>query len=111
MGYKLFLDDERDPDYLTDHGSWPEEDVKDFVVLRSTEQAKEYVKANGMPEYMALDHDLGGADTTMVFLNWLAHEHWDGKSPVPGWSVHSSNPCGVKNIIAFMRTWEDSVEV
>jgi len=111
MDYKLFLDDERNPEYLTESGCWELEDVKDFIVCRSTEEAKAYVQANGMPEYMALDHDLGGMDTTMIFLHWLAESYWDGQSPIPVYGVHSSNPCGTKNIIAYMESWRKSCKL
>lgn len=93
MSYRLFLDDERDPHVTVD------------VVCRSTEQAKKVVTDNGMPEFLYLDHDLGGDDTVMVFLKWLANEYWDGTSRIPEYAVHSSNPAGRANIISFMETW------
>lgn len=95
MSYNLFLDDEREPYYNN----------SDTVICRSTAEAKKYVVANGMPSHLYLDHDLGGDDTAMVFLKWLANEYWDGTSPIPDYSVHSSNPAGRANIISFMETW------
>ena len=94
--YNLFLDDERTPDYNLS---------PQWVICRSTEEAKIYVQDNGMPNFIAFDHDLGGDDTAMVFLKWLVNEYWEEGSFIPDYSVHSSNPDGRKNIIAFMETW------
>lgn len=54
---------------------------------------------------MSLDHDLGGDDTTMVFLKRLVNEVWDGKSNPPNYQVHSANPIGTQNIISYMESW------
>lgn len=97
MTWRLFLDDVRPmPETLT--GPW--------VLARSSEEAKILVRSLGMPEMMSLDHDLGNDDTVMVFLKWLANEYWDGTSPVPSYRVHSANPVGAQNIVAFLDSWE-----
>ena len=93
MKYKLFIDDERNP---------PEDG---WVVCRSTEEAITLIKSQGIPDFMSLDHDLGGDDTTMVFLKRFVSEIWDGKTDPPGYKVHSANPVGAKNIISFMESW------
>ncbi|NBT59251.1 hypothetical protein EBT16_10755 [bacterium] len=54
---------------------------------------------------MSLDHDLGGDDTTMVFLKRLVDEIWDGQSKPPKYQVHSANPIGTQNIISYMESW------
>lgn len=107
MSWILFLDDIRDPGYVYDGiegvhapGNW--------TVARSSEEAIAMVKANGMPEMMSLDHDLGETDTSFVFLHWLSREFWDGKSFVPGYRVHSANPVGAANLRAFMDSWRRS---
>jgi hypothetical protein len=91
--YRLFLDDVRNP---------PD---KDWVVCRSTQEAIEIIIQKGMPDFMSLDHDLGGDDTTMVFLKRLVNEVWDGKSNPPNYQVHSANPIGTQNIISYMESW------
>ena len=90
--WNLYLDDLRDP--------------KDpyWIVCRSTEEALKEVAARGMPTSMSLDHDLGGDDTTMIFLRRLIDEYWVGECP-PDYIVHSQNPVGRENIIAFMGSW------
>ena len=75
MSWKLFLDDERNVlDYTM------ESCVR---VARSSTEARALVEDLGMPEHCFFDHDLGGDDTTMVFLKWLANEYWDGEMPIP----------------------------
>lgn len=91
--YNLFLDDIRDPPDNT------------FVVARSSEHAITLIKMVGYPVFMSLDHDLSGEDTTMVFLKWLSDHYYDADIK---YVVHSSNPCGVKNIVSFMESWKKS---
>lgn len=88
---KLFLDDLREPP----DDSW--------VVARSTIEALEICRET-WPTELALDHDLGGDDTVMIFLRGL-YEICEDK-PIPSWSVHSANPVGKKNIESFMISWE-----
>lgn len=91
---RLFLDDLRDA-------------PPDFTVARSTVEALQLVQ-NQWPTFMSLDHDLGGDDTTMVFLRRLVNEIWDGTQPIPEYVVHSANPVGRLNIISFMESWKKS---
>ena len=89
MNYKLFLDDERYPKN------------PDCMIARNSYDAQTFIDMWGMPVEMMLDHDLGGLDTTMVFLGWLEgymNEH--GLTFPEGftYSVHSQNPIGAKNI-------------
>lgn len=96
MTWKLFIDDERDLSYIG---------VLDTVlweVARSTEQAKVLVEYLGPPSYISFDHDLGGEDTAMVFLKWLADNYF---TQPPEYSIHSSNPVGRSNIDAYMKSW------
>jgi hypothetical protein len=44
----------------------------------------------------------------MVFLRRLVNEVWDGEQPIPDYIVHSANPVGAQNIIAFMESWKRS---
>ena len=92
---RLFLDDIRDA-------------PPDYTVARSTDEAMVLVQAQ-WPVFMSLDHDLGGEDTTMVFLKRLVNEVWDGQ-PIPDFIVHSANPIGKLNIISFMESWKRSVD-
>lgn len=91
---RLFIDDERIP---------PSDD---YVVVRSSQDAIDYIKINGWPTFISFDHDLGGDDTTMVFLKRLMNEIWDGKTNPPDYQVHSANPIGKLNIQSFMESWK-----
>lgn len=94
--YKLFIDDIRNPP----QGDW--------VVVRSSDEALAYIQNNGMPAFISFDHDLGGDDTTMVFLRKLVDFIWNGDDDPPAYEVHSANPVGRKNIISFMESWKKS---
>ena len=96
--YKLFIDDVREP---------PSDE---WIVVRSSAEALDYVKNNGWPRFISFDHDLGGEDTTMIFLKHLVYEHWDGTTLPPDYVVHSANPVGAKNIVSFMESWKRSVD-
>lgn len=92
----LFIDDERFP---TDD-SWN--------VVRSSQEAIEFVKKNGVPQYISFDHDLGGDDTSIVFINWLIEEILDKKLTLPvdfDFYVHSQNCVGKKNIENKMNSF------
>lgn len=90
---KLFIDDIRNPP------------GDDFSVVRSTQEAIEWVKTNGMPTFISFDHDLGGEDTSMIFLHKL-YEFWNETDTIPEYTVHSANPIGSKNIVSFMESWK-----
>lgn len=97
--YKMFIDDIRSP---------PSDD---YVVARSSSEALDYIKNNGMPSFISFDHDLGGDDTTMVFLRKLVDYIWNGDDTPPDYIVHSANPIGSKNIASFMDSWKRSTEI
>jgi hypothetical protein len=122
-GFYLFLDDERevsDVYDIVDATSRKRHSIRRgktsvregvYTVARSSDAGKLLVQAHGMPLHMSLDHDLGGSDTTMEFLKWLAYEYFDpDMHDVPSYVIHSANPVGQKNIQAFMESWEKSLE-
>lgn len=95
--YKLFIDDVRDPP----SNGW--------IVVRSSAEALAYIEKNGWPGFISFDHDLGGEDTTMVFLKHLVNHVWNGNDLPPDYTVHSANPIGSKNIVSFMESWKRSL--
>jgi hypothetical protein len=97
MTYKMFIDDLRTPP----PGDW--------VVVRSSSEAIAYIQMNGMPAFISFDHDLGGDDTTMIFLKDLVDLVWNGEDSPPAYEVHSANPVGSKNIVSFMESWKRSM--
>lgn len=104
--WNLFLDDLRNPETTgaQERNGQIDYGIDQWVVCRSSEEALKEVAARGFPTYMSLDHDLGGDDTTMVFLRRLIDELWVGELP-PNYLVHSQNPVGRENIISFMDSW------
>lgn len=102
MSWKLWIDDQLDdpetPGRHTPYGFWG---------AKSSEEAIGYVQAMGLPSFMDLDHDLGGDDTVMVFLCWLATTFPEG--PVPDYRVHSMNGIGAKSIESYLESWKRSL--
>jgi hypothetical protein len=95
MSYKLYIDDLRD---------CPE----GFILARSSRDAMTIVELRGMPEFISFDHDLGGEDSAMVFLKWLANTF---DEPAFNYTVHSANPVGKENIISFIESWKKSLHM
>lgn len=96
MAYRMFLDDER----------FPAEKDSDMIVVRSFEEAAEYMAKHGCPSFISFDHDLGqeksGYDLAkaMVYLDMYSPLGFFPK----GFSfyVHSQNPVGAKNIKSYL---------
>lgn len=101
---KLWIDDQLD-DPATPNRHTPE----GFLGARSTAEAIALVEQHGMPDFMDLDHDLGGDDRVMVFLRWLADRYPDG--PVPRYRYHSENCVGWPAIDSFMSSWLRSLRL
>lgn len=94
MSYKLFIDDERYPT------------TPDWMVARTSYDAIWMVENYGMPTEIAFDHDLGGEDTTMVFLKWLEQKLMEEFVAFPinfKYSIHSQNPIGAKKVKLYME--------
>lgn len=93
--WKLFLDDERFP---VEETGWQ--------IARSSNQAIEMVKNNGMPRFISFDHDLGDDDTAMNFIHWIIDELHNRQVSIPNdfeFDVHSQNPIGAENIRFLMN--------
>lgn len=104
MSYWLFLDDVRDlGTYPCKYEALDHSKVK---IARFSYAALEIVKEFGLPSFMALDHDLGGSDTTMVFLYGLSEMFLFSETAPPDFAVHSANPVGSLNIQSFMASWK-----
>jgi len=108
--WNLWLDDERDPlaptsseyQMVSGRGACY---CHEYVWAKSTNEAILLVEKLGIPEYMSLDHDLGGDDTTMKFIKLLAYSETPVEK-IPEYQVHSANPVGTQNIISFMESWK-----
>lgn len=92
---KLFIDDIRNA-------------PADFLIARTSQEAIDMVKALGIPNFISFDHDLGGNDTAMVFVNWLIDYMLDNDKKFPedfSFTVHSANPVGKLNIENKMKNF------
>jgi hypothetical protein len=76
---------------------------KSVLIARSSSEAINIVNDLGMPDFMYLDHDLGGNDTVLHFLKDL-YLMYGYKMP-PNYVVHSENPIGTQNIISYLESW------
>jgi len=97
MGYRLFLDDLRDPCWVHGDTSW--------LVCRSMDEAVDAIRSLGWPSEISFDHDLGdGVPTGMDLARWLVEHDLDTGSMPEGFTyhVHSANPVGAANIRSLM---------
>ena len=87
--YKMFIDDERHPV----DSSW--------CICRNSLACCICVETYGIPSHISFDHDLGGDDTSILFINWLIDYLIDNNLVLPkdfSYYVHSQNPVGTENI-------------
>lgn len=99
--WEMFIDDERFPaDSIS----------KSVVIVRSSKEAIDFCNAvQSFPKNIMFDHDLGGADTSMKFINWMIDRLYIDEPRVFKlredftFSVHSQNPIGAANITATMN--------
>ncbi len=92
----LFLDDLREPDYVSDSRNC----AATLRVARSSAEAIRLIEEHGLPDHIWFDHDLGGEDTAVILVNWLIEQDLDQKIELSNLSftIHSSNPVGRENI-------------
>lgn len=94
----MYLDDERNP-----------KTNRNWTIIRSVKEAKEYVNLHGIPNYISFDHDLGeNTDTGYDFAKWLVHCDMSGLHKFPSifeFNVHSANPVGSVNIRSLISSY------
>ncbi len=96
--YRMFLDDLREPP--DDGGEW--------VVVRSFDEAVNFVRERGYPTFVSFDHDLGEDSLSgKDFANWLVELDMDeGTMPLNfGFYIHSANPTGADNIRGLIQRY------
>lgn len=95
----LYLDDIRNP-----------QTEKDWNVVRSFDEAIEFMEKNGCPHYMSFDHDLGDeVPTGKDVAQWMVEKDIaDNGTFIPDcfqFNVHSANPVGRDNIIGLLTNY------
>ncbi len=93
---RLYIDDIRDPKNNYDY------------IARSSDEAIKIMKMVDCPTFISFDHDLGGDDTAMKVVKWMAEKDLD----TPGWiplsftfNVHSANPVGAANLSGYLNSY------
>ena len=94
---KMYIDDIRDP-------------KGDFdIIIRNSEDAKEYMIRNGCPNYISFDHDLGADDTAMEVVKFMVSMDLDmnGEFIPEGFefNIHSANPVGKANLLGYLKSY------
>ncbi len=77
-----------------------------------SDEAIKLVKKYGIPIVLQFDHDLGGDDTSMVFIDWLINYMLDNDLTFHKnfrFDIHSQNPVGVLNIKSKMDSFIKSI--
>ena len=96
---RIYIDDERTPKTNFDK------------VLRTSQEAIDFIKTNGCPEYISFDHDLGGEDTSIPVVDFIIDSDLNLKGEfIPKnfeFNVHSANPVGAKNIAGKLSRYLD----
>ena len=99
---KMFLDDIREPKNNYD------------VIVRSFEEAINFVKENGIPTYISFDHDLGCDEIGNIlksgydFAKWLVDMDIENIHKFPNnftFDIHSANPIGKNNIKSILNNY------
>lgn len=104
MGYSLFLDDLRTVEMV-----YPNSNM-DFVIVRSYEDCITHIKANGLPDFMSFDNDLGEDENKNVLpdgyaiAKWLVYESGLDLSNFK-FKVHSANPVAKNQIEGLLNNY------
>lgn len=96
---KLYLDDIRNPSLKYEKNDW--------IIVRNYDEFVDYIKTNGLPDQMSLDHDLGEGKTGYDCVKWLVENEYD----ITNTEIycHSANPVGKKNILMLIRNYKNFI--
>ena len=118
----LFLDDYRNPKDV----KWVKLPSHKWDIVRNFEEFSDYILKNGIPKFVAYDHDLAdehyGQNNVIDYKNLKEKTGYDcAKFLVeicasknikhPDFVVHSLNPAGKANIQAFINSYNKSFEI
>ena len=76
------------------------------MIARNSKESIAFVVMYGMPTEISFDHDLGGDDTSQVFVSFLMDALSHNSIAFPPnftFSVHSQNPVGAAWITGTMN--------
>jgi len=105
MSYKIFLDDIRDVSMV-----YPELVNEDFVIVRTFEEFVAKVEADGLPEFISFDNDLGEDENGNLLKDgydaakWLVYESGLDLKELK-YNVHSANPVASVQIQSLLDNY------
>lgn len=114
MSYALFIDDTREPSFLTrwdapaESREFARTRLYPWIVVRDYDEAVSYIRDFGWPQTISFDHDIGHAGNGHDVLKAMIEMVLDGELEVPDdfeWYVHSQNPTGAENIRGLMQSF------
>ena len=122
MYYNLFLDDIRNPRDV----KWLNLPSVEWTIVRDYDEFVNVIKKQGVPTFIAFDHDLGPDHYNPSMYNklhetfserngydcakWLVDYCMNRNLKVPKYAVHSMNPIGKNNIINYIESYKKSSE-
>lgn len=121
----LFLDDIRDPIHAFGYTNFGSFVTKEWDIVRNYDEFVDYIKINGLPFFIAFDHDLDeehysnfwDEDSKSTEKNgldcakFLVHYCMENKLKLPEFYVHSMNPVGKDNIINYLNNYKKHYEI
>jgi hypothetical protein len=126
MGYKLFLDDFREPRDAFFYKGFPIYN-DDWSVVRNYEEFVKIIEELGIPEAVSFDHDLADVHyektsfdyddenlekTGYHCAKWLIYYCIDNKKELPAIIlVHSLNTAGSQNIWSLFNSYWKSLKI
>ena len=102
---KLFLDDIRSVDMVYDKSM-----EKEFDIVRTFHEFVEYIRRNGLPEFISFDNDLGLNESGEVApdgyaaAKWLVYESGLDIRNLK-FKVHSANPIAAEQIRGLLNNY------
>lgn len=104
MGYKIFLDDERMPDWVYDTKN------EDWTIIRNLTDFKNTILEKGLPDFISFDNDLGASmEEGKDAAKWMVYEmEFDiSNMEYKSHSANSGGPGGPKgDIVTLLNNWK-----
>ena len=129
--YRLFLDDIRQPSDVT----WVDLPPGPWVIVKNYEEFVKTITEKGLPGFVTFDHDLADEHYRKSMYNpdrhynnyytdgtfkektgyecakWLVEYCLNNCFPFPTYAVHTMNPIGRENIVAYVESYKRSLTV
>ena len=102
---KLFLDDIRTIEMVYDKSM-----VNEFDIVRNYKEFVEYIKTNGLPDFISFDNDLGEDENGSIApdgyacVKWLVYESGIDLTKLK-FNVHSANPVAAEQIRGLLNNY------